>query len=50
MQISLIGNSEADENQKKLAHQAGKIIAEAGATLICGGRDGVMGAACEGAK
>jgi uncharacterized protein (TIGR00725 family) len=32
------------------AEAVGRAVAEAGAVLVCGGRDGVMEAACRGAK
>jgi uncharacterized protein (TIGR00725 family) len=32
-----------------MAYEVGRLIAKAGATLICGGRGGIMEAACRGA-
>ena len=48
-QISVIGQSgKIDEDLQKASYAIGKAIAEAGKTLICGGRDGVMEQACRG--
>ena len=33
-----------------MAEAVGRVLAEAGAILVCGGRGGVMAAACRGAK
>jgi len=49
MQISVIGNSEEMEN-RETARQTGFEIGKKGHILICGGRTGVMEAACRGAK
>jgi uncharacterized protein (TIGR00725 family) len=48
--IGVIGGSAGDENVRKTAHEVGRLIAEAGAVLICGGLSGVMEAACKGAR
>jgi len=50
-QIGVIG-SRATKNKKalELAREVGKEIATRGAVLVCGGLEGVMEAACEGAK
>lgn len=48
--ISVIGGSEIDQDVAELAHEVGKIVANAGAILVCGGLDGAMSAACKGAK
>lgn len=50
LQIGVVGNSEADEGQLELAHMVGGVVGKLGATLVCGGRDGIMGAACKGCK
>ena len=48
--IGVIGAGECDPELGMLAEAVGRGIAEAGAVLVCGGMDGVMEAACRGAK
>jgi len=49
-QISVIGSSgKIDKKLYQTAYELGKIIASRGHILICGGRDGIMEAACKGA-
>ena len=48
--IGIIGGSTADKAAYDTAYQVGKLIAESGAALVCGGLTGVMEAACKGAK
>jgi uncharacterized protein (TIGR00725 family) len=48
--ISVIGGHDVDEKVEKLAYDMGKIIAKAGAILVCGGLEGVMQAAAKGCK
>ena len=48
--IGVIGGNHASEDILNLAKQVGKEIAKSGFILICGGRGGVMEAACQGAK
>lgn len=48
--IGVIGAGECDAELGMLAEAVGRGIAEAGAVLVCGGMDGVMEAACRGAK
>jgi uncharacterized protein (TIGR00725 family) len=48
--ISVVGESEASRKNYRLAQEVGKLIAEAGATLVCGGLKGVMEAAAKGAR
>ncbi len=48
--ISVIGAGASDPATGAQAEEAGRLIARAGATLICGGMGGVMEAACRGAK
>ena len=50
MQIAVIGAGDASARLIDDAEKAGRIIAERGAVLICGGFGGVMEAACRGAK
>lgn len=47
--IGLIGPRQASEGQLRIAEEMGRRIAGLGATLLCGGRGGVMEAACRGA-
>ena len=50
-QISVIGASAAEDGLEtaRLAAEVGRLLAEAGATVVCGGRGGVMEAAARGA-
>jgi len=48
--IAVIGGSTATPDEVTTAEAVGRALAEAGAVLICGGRGGVMEAACRGAK
>ena len=48
--ISVIGGHDATPSQEQLAYEAGKIVAQAGAVLVCGGLTGMMTAASKGAK
>ena len=48
--IGVIGGSNIDSKTYDNAVLVGKLIAESGATLICGGLGGAMEAACKGAK
>lgn len=48
--ISVIGDGSCDQTTAGLAENVGRLIAEAGAVLVCGGLGGVMEAACRGAK
>lgn len=50
LQIAVVGAATCDDETLALARESGERIAEAGATLICGGRGGVMAAACAGAR
>ena len=50
MNISVIGGSTCSKKDYEIARQAGMLIAQEGWTLICGGRTGIMEAACRGAK
>jgi uncharacterized protein (TIGR00725 family) len=50
LQIAVVGAATCDEETQTLARETGERIAEAGATLVCGGRGGVMAAACAGAR
>jgi len=48
--VAVFGGSSPTEAQASLAEEVGRALAEAGAVLVCGGRGGVMEAACRGAK
>lgn len=48
--IAVIGGSSPTADEATLAEDVGRALAEAGAVLVCGGRGGVMAAACRGAK
>ncbi len=50
-QISVIGSGGCDEETEawRLAEEVGRLLAEAGVTVVCGGGGGVMEAAARGA-
>lgn len=48
--VAVIGSGAADAEQRRHAREVGRVIAEAGFTVLCGGLGGVMEAACEGAR
>ncbi len=48
--VAVVGGHKASRRAYKIAYEVGELIAKAGWTLICGGREGVMEAACRGAK
>lgn len=50
MFVAVIGSARCDEETVALAREVGREIARRGAVLVCGGRGGVMEAACRGAK
>jgi hypothetical protein len=50
MLIAVIGSATCDEDVAAVAHALGREIALRGAMLVCGGRGGVMEAACRGAQ
>jgi hypothetical protein len=47
--IGVVGASAATAEQYEIARAAGELLARAGAVIVCGGRGGVMEAACRGA-
>ena len=49
LQIAVVGAASCTADETSAAEEAGRRIAEAGAILVCGGRGGVMEAACRGA-
>lgn len=50
MLIGVIGGNEAGADALELAYEVGARIGAGGHVLVCGGRGGVMEAACRGAK
>lgn len=50
MNVSVIGGGTCTDDEHAWARDVGRLIAERGHTLVCGGLGGVMAAACEGAK
>ncbi len=49
--ISVIGTGDtATDRDRALAEEVGRLLAEKGAVVVCGGLNGVMEAACKGAK
>jgi len=52
--ISVIGSDHSDKNLSRyaleIAEEIGGLIAKKNAILVCGGRGGIMEAACKGAK
>lgn len=50
MRVSIIGGSVVSEEAKRDAREVGRLLAEGGHTVVCGGLGGVMRAVCEGAS
>lgn len=48
--VAVVGAGECDADVAAQAETVGRALAQAGATIVCGGRGGVMEAACRGAK
>jgi len=48
--VAVIGPGEASAEELAAAEEIGRLLAEGGALLVCGGLGGVMEAACRGAK
>jgi uncharacterized protein (TIGR00725 family) len=49
MRVSVIGGGTVTDEEAASAREVGRLLGERGHTLVCGGRGGVMAAACEGA-
>jgi uncharacterized protein (TIGR00725 family) len=49
IQIAVIGKGDPDDDLAPLAEEVGRRLAEAGASVVCGGLGGVMEAAARGA-
>jgi len=50
MQIAVVGGGVCSPDVRKTAERLGRLLAEQGHILICGGLGGVMEAVCRGAK
>jgi uncharacterized protein (TIGR00725 family) len=48
--IAVCGTGFSAPDTDELAEEAGRLLAQAGATIVCGGHTGVMEAVCRGAK
>ena len=47
--IAVIGGNQCSLEEYDIAYEVGRLIAQSGAILVCGGKGGVMEAACKGA-
>jgi uncharacterized protein (TIGR00725 family) len=50
MIVAVIGDSSCSREEARLAETVGELLAQCGATIVCGGLGGVMEAVCRGAK
>jgi uncharacterized protein (TIGR00725 family) len=50
VQVAVCGPSRCTDEEKSSAYQIGRLLAQAGATVICGGGTGVMAAVAAGAR
>jgi len=50
MRVSVIGGRTVTDDQYRQARRVGELLGERGHELVCGGRTGVMEAACAGAS
>jgi uncharacterized protein (TIGR00725 family) len=48
--IAVVGRGECTPQEARVAEEVGEQLAKQGAVLVCGGRSGIMEAACRGAK
>jgi hypothetical protein len=48
--VSVVGSAVCTSAQAEIAEEVGRLLAEHAAILVCGGRGGVMEAACRGAQ
>jgi uncharacterized protein (TIGR00725 family) len=48
--VAVVGAGNASPDEKRTAEAVGRGLGAAGAVVVCGGRGGVMEAACRGAK
>jgi uncharacterized protein (TIGR00725 family) len=49
-QVAVCGPAEATATERAVAHEVGRLLAERGAVVVCGGGDGVMAAVAAGAR
>ncbi|MFA1610442.1 TIGR00725 family protein [Halobellus rubicundus] len=49
MRVSVIGGSSIDASEAETAESLGRVLAQRGHTIVCGGLGGVMEAVCRGA-
>lgn len=47
--VAVTGASDCSEEEARLAYEVGRLLAQRGVVVVCGGRGGVMEAACQGA-
>ncbi|MCO6452212.1 MAG: TIGR00725 family protein [Caldilineales bacterium] len=47
--VAVVGGAECSEQEAVWAEEVGRLLAELGYGVVCGGRGGVMAAACRGA-
>ncbi|MCW7943976.1 dethiobiotin synthetase [Streptomyces hygroscopicus] len=50
VQVAVCGPSRCGERELTLAYEVGRLIAQRGAVVVCGGHGGVMGAVAAGAR
>ncbi|MGM0590177.1 MAG: TIGR00725 family protein [Halobacteriota archaeon] len=50
MRVSVIGSSTVSDDVARTAEDLGRLVAQRGHTLVCGGLGGIMEAACRGAR
>jgi hypothetical protein len=50
MRVSVIGGSSVSDRVAEQAADVGRLLAQRGHTVVCGGLGGVMAAACRGAR
>ena len=50
VQVAVCGPGECTEKEREHAHETGRLLAERGAVVLCGGYGGVMAAAAAGAR
>jgi uncharacterized protein (TIGR00725 family) len=48
--VSIIGGADCSENEFEIAEEVGYLLGKEGVVILCGGRGGVMEAACQGAQ
>lgn len=48
--VAVVGGASSSPEEERVASGVGRLLAQAGVALVCGGLGGVMAAACRGAK